>query len=301
MRRIIVVVPVLWLIASLTFFLLRILPGGPFDAEKRLPPEVVANLKAKYHLDQPLGVQYMMYMRRLLMGDLGVSYKYVDRSVNDILKDALPVSLSLGALALIIATVSGVSLGVLAGINRGTTIDKLAMFISTAGVSLPSFVVGALLIFVFGVCLKLLPVALWESAAHAILPAFTLAFSPAAYLARLTRASVLEVIDKDWVRTARSKGLPYSQTIIRHVLRNALVPIATVLGPMTAIIVTGSFSVEYIYAIPGMGRFFITAVQNRDYDLVIGTTLVFALILVIANAIVDLVYQVLDPRMQVEG
>jgi oligopeptide transport system permease protein len=294
-------VPVLWLIASLTFVLLRIVPGGPFDAEKRLPPEVVANLKAKYHLDQPLSTQYMLYMKRLAGGDLGVSYKYVDRSVNDILADALPVSLALGSLALVIATVIGVTLGTIAAINRGTWIDAVAMFFSTVGVSLPGFVVGAVLIFVFGISLKALPVALWESPWHTILPAVTLAFSPAAFLARLTRASVLEVIEKDWVRTARSKGLPYVQTILRHVLRNALVPVVTVLGPLTAILITGSFSVEYIYAIPGMGRFFITAVQNRDYDLVIGTTLIFAVLLIVASAIVDVVYQVLDPRMQIEG
>jgi len=294
-------VPVLWLITTLTFVLLRIIPGGPFDAEKRLPPEVVANLKAKYHLDQPLGTQYMIYMQRLLTGDFGVSYKYVDRSVNEILADAFPVSLILGALALVIATVCGITLGTIAAINRGTWIDTVAMFFSTAGVSVPGFVIGALLIFVFGIWLKALPVALWESPWHMILPAVTLAFSPAAYLARLTRASVLEAIEKDWVRTARSKGLPYSQTILKHVLRNAFVPIATVLGPLTAILITGSFSVEYIYAIPGMGRFFITAVQNRDYDLVIATTLIFAVLLVIANAIVDVVYQYLDPRMQVES
>jgi len=294
-------VPVLWLIASLTFVLLRIIPGGPFDAEKRLPPEVVANLKAKYHLDQPLSTQYIIYMRRLASGDLGVSYKYVDRSVNEILADAFPVSLALGSLALLIATVFGITLGTIAAVNRGTWIDTVAMFFSTVGVSVPGFVIGAVLIFIFGIWLKVLPVALWESPLHLILPAVTLAFSPAAYLARLTRASVLEAIEKDWVRTARSKGLPYSQTILKHVLRNAFVPIATVLGPLTAILITGSFSVEYIYAIPGMGRFFITAVQNRDYDLVIATTLIFAVLLVIANAIVDVVYLYLDPRMQVEG
>lgn len=173
------------------------------------------------------------------------------------------------------------------------------MFISTAGISVPSFVIGALLIFTFGIWLKVLPVALWESWRHMILPAITLAVSPAAYLARLTRASVLEILDKDWVRTARSKGLSANKTVVKHVLRNALIPIATVLGPLTAILVTGSFVVEYMYAIPGMGRFFITAVGNRDYDLIMGTTLVFGVLLIVANTIVDIVYVVLDPRMQV--
>jgi oligopeptide transport system permease protein len=296
-----VMIPVLWLIATITFILLRIVPGGPFDAEKSLPPEVIANIKAKYHLDKPLSDQYLIYMGRLASGDLGVSYKYVDRSVNDILRDALPVSLVLGFLALILATIVGLTLGTIAAVNRGTAIDALAMFLSTVGVSVPGFVAGALFIFVFGLWLKCLPVALWESGWHMILPAVTLALSPAAYLARLTRASVLEVIEKDWVRTARSKGLPVNQTILRHILRNALIPVATVLGPLTAILITGSFVVEYIYAIPGMGRFFITAVQNRDYDLVMGTTLVFAVLLVIANALVDISYQLLDPRIRIEG
>jgi oligopeptide transport system permease protein len=294
-------IPVLWLIATITFILLRIVPGGPFDAEKSLPPEVIANIKAKYHLDKPITDQYLIYMGRLASGDLGVSYKYVDRSVNDILRDALPVSLILGFLALTLATVFGLTLGTIAAIKRGTAIDAAAMFLSTVGVSVPGFVIGALFIFVFGLWLKWLPVALWESGWHMILPAVTLALSPAAYLARLTRASVLEVIEKDWVRTARSKGLPVNQTILRHILRNALIPVATVLGPLTAILITGSFVVEYIYAIPGMGRFFITAVQNRDYDLVMGTTLVFAILLVIANALVDMSYQLLDPRIRIEG
>ncbi len=174
------------------------------------------------------------------------------------------------------------------------------MFLATVGISVPGFVIGALLILVFGLWLKLLPVALWESGRHMILPAITLAFSPAAYIARLTRASVLDVLEKDWVRTARSKGLSNQMTVIKHVLRNALVPIATILGPLTAILITGSFVVEYIYAIPGMGRFFITAVGNRDYDLIIGTTLIFAVLLIVANMIVDIVYHALDPRMQLE-
>jgi oligopeptide transport system permease protein len=300
-RRAAVAIPVLWLVATLTFLLVRIVPGGPFDAEKNLPPEIMANLKAKYHLDQPLTGQYLSYMGRLLHGDLGISYKYVDRSVNDILGTAFPVSLILGVMALTLAISVGIPLGTMAAIRRGSWLDSLCIFISTVGVSVPSFVFGALLIFIFGIKLKLLPVALWESGWHMVLPAITLACGPTAYLARLTRASVLEVLERDWVRTAQSKGLSAPDTIIRHVLRNALVPIITVLGPITAILITGSFVVEYIYAIPGMGRFFITAVSNRDYDLVIGTTLIFAVLLIVANTIVDIMYQVLDPRIRVEG
>jgi oligopeptide transport system permease protein len=300
-KSLLVMFLVLWIVATLTFLMLRMLPGGPFDAEKNLPPEIVANIKAKYHMDKPLAEQYGFYMKRLMLGDLGISYKYVDRSVNDILASAFPVSFCLGMIALAIAVSVGVTLGTVAALNRGTWVDSLCILVSTFGVSVPGFVVGALLIFIFGLSLKILPVALWESGWHMVLPAITLAFGPAAYLSRLTRASVLEVLDKDWVRTARSKGMPYRQTVLRHVVRNALVPVATVLGPLTAIVITGSFVVEYIYAIPGMGRFFVTAVSNRDYDLVIGTTLVFAALLVVANGLVDLLYQVLDPRITLDG
>jgi oligopeptide transport system permease protein len=298
-KRILMMLPLLWLIATITFFLLRVLPGGPFDAEKNLPPEVIANLKAKYQMDKPLTQQYCFYLERLIKGDLGISYKYLDRSVNDILYSAFPVSLTLGTAALLLAMAVGIPLGVVAATNKGSLIDKACILISTLGVSVPNFVIGALLIFVFGIYLKLLPVALWESGWHIILPACTLAAGPTAYLARLTRSSLVEALSKDWVRTAQIKGEPFLQTVIYHALRNALIPIITVLGPLSAILITGSFVVETIYAIPGMGRFFITAVSNRDYDLVIGTTLVFAILLIIANTIVDILYHFLDPRISI--
>jgi oligopeptide transport system permease protein len=294
-------IPVLFVVATLTFLMVRIVPGGPFDAEKSLPPEIVANIKAKYHLDKPWPEQYLLYMGRLARGDLGVSYKYVNRTVNDILGKALPVSAELGFLGLTIAVLIGVPLGTIAAVKRGTAGDVGAMLMATIGISVPSFLVGALLIFVFGIWLKWLPVGLWEGPRNMLLPALTLAASPAAYLARLTRASVLEILEKDWVRTARSKGLATDKTIIKHVLRNALVPVVTVLGPLTAIVITGSFVVEFVYAIPGMGRFFITAVTNRDYDLIMGTTLVFGVLLIITNTIVDILYTVLDPRMRIES
>ncbi|MBK9145655.1 MAG: ABC transporter permease [Candidatus Melainabacteria bacterium] len=301
LKRIVTAIPVLWIVASLTFVLVRVVPGGPFDDERNLPKEIIANLEAKYHLDKPVGEQYVLYLGRLCRGDLGVSYKYVNRTVNDILADAFPVSCKLGLLGLAMAVVAGVPLGALAAVKRGTFLDYLSMFTSTAGISVPTFVIGALLIYVFGIWLKVLPVALWETPYHMVLPAVTLAFGPTAYLARLTRASVLETLEKDWVRTARTKGLSGFATIVKHVLRNALVPVVTVLGPLAAILVTGSFVVEYIYAIPGMGRFFITAVMNRDYDLIMGTTLLFAILLIFTNMLVDVAYQILDPRMRAEG
>ncbi|MDZ4832663.1 MAG: ABC transporter permease [Candidatus Melainabacteria bacterium] len=300
-KRILYAIPVLLIVASLTFVLVRIVPGGPFDAERNLPKEIVANLEAKYNLNKPVHEQYFLYLGRLVKGDLGVSYKYANRTVNDIIGDAFPVSLQLGLVALVLAICIGVPLGALAGVNRGTAIDYISMFISTSGISLPSFVIGAGLIFIMGISLRILPVALWESPQHMILPAVTLAFGPAAYLARLTRASVLEILEKDWVRTARSKGLSKFSTVVKHVLRNAMIPVLTVLGPITASLITGSFVVEYIYAIPGMGRFFITAVSNRDYDLIMATTLVFSILLLITNTLVDIGYKFLDPRMEVDG
>lgn len=300
-KRALSAIPVLWIVASLTFLMVRIVPGGPFDLDRALPPEVVANIKAKYYLDRPILEQYGLYMARLCRGDLGVSYKYANRTVNDILADAFPVSLQLGLLGLTIAICIGVPLGTAAALKRGSYLDGACMLVATLGVSVPGFVIGALLIFVLGIWLKILPVALWESWRHMLLPALTLAASPTAYLARLTRSSVLEVLERDWVRTARCKGLDFWQTVRKHVLRNALIPVVTVLGPLTAILITGSFVVEYLYAIPGMGRFLITAVTNRDYDLIIGTTLIFGILLIFTNTIIDIAYMYLDPRMKVEG
>ncbi len=296
-KRLLAMLPLLFVIATLTFMVIRIVPGGPFDQERNLPPQIMANLNAKYHLDKPFFEQYCLYLGRLCHGDLGVSYKYVDRNVVDIIKDAFPVSLQLGGAGLLIAIIVGVPLGTIAALRRGTPVDHLAMFVSTLGLSLPLFVVGALLILVFALWGRLLPAALWESPFHAVLPALTIAFKPMAYIARLTRASVLEILEKDWVRIARSKGLSESATIIKHVLRNALIPVVTLLGPVSAVMIAGAFVVEIIYAIPGMGRFFVTAVMNRDYDLIMGITLVFSIILVITNTIVDVLYMILDPRI----
>jgi oligopeptide transport system permease protein len=300
-KRALSAIPVLLIVATLTFLMVRIVPGGPFDLDRALPPEVVANIKAKYHMDRPVSEQYFLYMARLCRGDLGVSYKYANRTVNDILGDAFPVSLVLGLLGLAISIGLGVPLGTAAALKRGSFLDGACMLTASLGVSVPGFVVGAVLIFVLGIWLKVLPVALWESGRHMILPALTLAAAPTAYLARLTRSSVLEVLERDWVRTARCKGLTFWQTITGHVLRNALIPVVTVLGPLTAALITGSFVVEYIFSVPGMGRFFITAVTNRDYDLIIGTTLIFGILLIITNTIVDIAYMYLDPRMRVEG
>jgi oligopeptide transport system permease protein len=299
--RVLAFVPVLWLVATLTFALLRFLPGGPFDKEKTLPPEILRNLERRYALDGTLAEQYVDYLARILRGDLGPSYKYVGRDVSDILADALPVSVELGLLALVLALAGGVTLGLAAGARRGTALDRAVGFVSLIGVSAPGFVIGAGLILGVGLELDWLPAGLWEGPPYAILPALTLAALPVAYIAQLTRAQVVSALDQDYVRTARAKGVPEGRVRRHHVLRNALLAVLTYFGPLLATLLTGSFVVEKIYAIPGMGRFFVTAVTNRDYPLVLGVTLVYATLIVAANLLVDLLYAWLDPRIRMAG
>jgi oligopeptide transport system permease protein len=291
---------VLWVVATLTFLLLRVVPGGPFDTEKQLPPEILANIEAKYHLDEPAWQQYLRYLGGLATGDLGPSYKYLGRDVADILWETFPVSLALGLVALALAVVVGLAFGILAGERPGTGIDRGGMVVATAGVALPNFVLGALLVLIASHRWHLLPPALWEGPRSLVLPALTLGLGPAAYIARLTRSSLLDVAHHDYLRTAHAKGLTRAMVLFKHQLPNALMPVVTVLGPLAAALVTGSFVVEYLFAIPGMGRFFITAVTNRDYPLIMGATLLYAALLVIANLVVDLAYAWLDPRVRIE-
>ena len=294
-------VPVLLVVATVTFALLRLLPGGPFDREKALPPAILANIEARYHLDEPVARQYARYLTGLVRGDFGPSYKYAGRDVADILRDSFPVSLQLGAAALVLALALGVGAGLAAGVRAGTVWDRTLMGLTLLGISVPSFVLGAAL--VLGVALRVgwPPAGLWESASHAVLPALTLAAFPTAYIAQLTRTSVLEVVGRDFVRTARAKGVSEARVRWVHVLRNALLAVVTYFGPLLAMLLTGSFVVEQIFAIPGMGRFFVTAVTNRDYPLVMGVTLVYAALIVLSNLAVDLLYGWLDPRIRLAG
>jgi oligopeptide transport system permease protein len=291
-------IPVLLAVATATFLLLRLLPGGPFDSEKVLPPEVKRNVEARYHLDEPLPLQYARYLGGLVRGDLGPSYKYVGRDVAAILADAFPVSAALGAIAFALAVLVGVPLGLLAGVRPGSAFDRASMAAALLGISVPGFVLGAALVLFVALGTGALPAALWESPAHVVLPALTLAALPTAYVAQLTRASVVDVIARDFVRTARAKGAPERVVRWHHVLRNALLAVVTYFGPLLAILLTGSFVVEVIFAIPGMGRFFVTAVTNRDYPLVLGATLVYGTLVVVANLAVDLLYGWLDPRIR---
>ena len=298
-KRILAGIPVLIAVATLTFVIMHLVPGGPFDTEKKLPPEIIANIEAKYHLDQPVATQYLLYMKQVLQGDLGPSYKYLGRDVQDILRDTFPVSLTLGLCALLVVVGLGIPAGVLAAYRPGSTVDRACLLLATLGISVPSFVLGTLLVWALSHKYHLLPPALWEGPRHVVMPAFALGAGFAGYIARLTRTTVMEVLTSDYIRTARAKGLPESTILFRHVLRNSLYPIVSVLGPLMAGLITGSFVIEFIFSIPGMGNFFITAVTNRDYPLIMGVTLVYAVLIVVANILVDMIYGWLDPRVTI--
>lgn len=291
---------VLWAVASLTFILLRLAPGGPFDSERKLPPEIIANLEAKYHLNEPVLEQYSRYLAGVARGDLGPSYKYLDRGVTEIIADTLPTSALLGALAVIFAVLVSFPLGLFAAYYRESVIDRFCLFLATLGISLPNFILGALLIWAVALQLGWLQAGRWDDWSSVILPMVTLGAAPAAYLSALLRSTLIETLGEDFVRTARAKGAREQSVIARHALRNSLIPILTVMGPLTATLLTGSFVVEYVFAIPGMGRFFITAVTDRDYPLIMGVSLVYTAILVSTNFAVDLLYGWVDPRIRAE-
>lgn len=298
LKRIVETVFVMAIVVTITFILLRFLPGGPFDSEKALTAEVLANINAKYHLTDPLPVQFLTYVKNILNGDLGESYKYIGRSVTDIIGESLPVSLQLGTYALLLSFVIGIPLGVYAAAKHNTWIDTTAMVAAMSGVALPSFLVAPILILIFAFWLDILPPALWDGPIYYILPVVTLGIRPAAIIARLTRSSVLEVIHSDYIRTARAKGLAATRVLFKHVLRNSLIPVLTISGPLVANLLSGSFVIEVIYAIPGIGRHFVQSVTNRDYPLIMGVTLVYALLLIVSNLVVDMLYAVVDPRIK---
>ena len=289
----------LFVVASITFILLRGLPGGPFDQEKTLPPEIMANINAKYHLDEPLHKQYTRYIFGLFKGYLGESYKYTDRPVSDILKDSLPISIQLGIYSLLLAFCMGVPLGLFAAGRANSLSDRAAMAFSISGVSLPSFVIAPVFILFFAFYLGWFEAALWEGPSFYILPTVVLGLRPASVIARLTRSSALDVIGSDYVRTARAKGLRETAVFYRHILKNAFLPVLTFAAPLTAGILTGSFIVEKIFAIPGLGEHFVNSVANRDYPLILGTLLVYSSLLIVANMIADLLYAWIDPRIKV--
>lgn len=289
----------LFITASITFLILRLLPGGPFDQEKTLAPEIKANIEAKYHLDKPLYWQYAFYMKGLFKGYLGESYKYTDRNISEILKDSLPISVQLGIYALILAFALGIPLGVFSAQKHNTIWDQTAMTASILGVSLPSFVIAPILILFFSFYLGWLEPALWEGTLFYILPAVVLGLRPTAVIARLTRSSILDTVTSDFVRTARAKGLDETKIFYKHILKNAFLPVLTFSAPLIAGILTGSFIIEKIFAIPGLGQHFVTSVTNRDYPLILGALLVYSSLLIFSNLLVDLLYSYFDPRIKV--
>ena len=299
-RRVLWLVPVLLGVATITFVLMHVVPGGPWDQEKTLAPQVVQNLNRRYGLDKPVWRQYVDFLSKAVRGDLGVSYTYQDRSVTSIIRSGFPVTASLGLIAFVLSMGIGLPLGLAAASKQNSLLDYFSVFFATSFASTPGFVLGILLMILFSVNLHWLPTSGWGTPQKIIMPAIALAALPAAYTARLTRASVLEVIRQDYIRTARAKGLQETVIYYRHVLKNALIPVLTIMGPELAFLVTGSFIIEALFSIPGVGRLFVQGVFQRDYGLIMGTVLFYAFIVAILNLVVDLLYAAVDPRIRLK-
>lgn len=300
LKRLVASLVTLWVVVTATFFMIHALPGGPFDGEKVLPPQVKANMEAKFGLDKPLSQQYTMFLNNLVHGDLGPSMKYEGRTVNDIIGYSFPASAKLGVVSVIVAVIIGAYLGIVAALNQGKWQDRLTMVIATLGITVPSFVLATSLIYLFAVKLGWLPAVGFDGPLNYIMPVIALAGYSISYVARLTRSSLLDVVRQDYVRTARAKGLSKNVVIYKHALRNALIPIVTYIGPLTAGILTGSFVVEKIFAIPGLGREFVTSINNRDYMVIMGLTIFNSALLIAANFLVDILYAAIDPRVKLE-
>lgn len=298
-KRIGVSVIMLYLLVTISFFMVKLIPGSPFTSEKMQAGNKAA-IYAYYGLDRPVHEQYFTYMKNLLQGDLGISYKIRSISVNQIIASAFPYSLDLGLRAIGFALTMGLLLGVIAAYQRGKAMDTFTMVLAIIGTSVPSFIVGFFIQYIFAVKLKWFPVAQYESLRHTVLPTFALGLGMLATIAKYTRTSMLEVIYSDYVKTADSKGLSKGRIILVHQLRNALMPVVTLLGPMVAMVITGTFVVENVFAIPGLGRHYVTSVQNLDYTLIVGLTIFFAVFLVVMNLIVDIIYAFLDPRIRLQ-
>lgn len=299
LRRLLVMVPLLWAIATITFFLMHAVPGGPFDNEKPLPPDTVAALERKYNLDGSLMDQYRSFLGGLVQGDLGLSFRQ-DRPVTEVISEGVPESAQLGLCAFTFALVLGLTLGILSGVKQNGPLDYLAVFVSTAGAAVPNFVLAVFLVLFFGLKLGWFDVIGWEfgNPRQMVLPIIALGMFPAAFIARITRASMLEVLRQDYIRTARAKGVQEFSIILRHAVRNALVPVLTVLGPILAGLIVGSFVVEQYFAIPGIGRAFVEAVGARDYGIIMGMTLLYAALIAVLNLAVDVSYAVANPRIR---
>ena len=296
-KRILLAIPVLLAVASITFFLVRLAPGGPFDAEKTVSPQVLKNLNEAYNLNAPLAEQYFDYMSGIIVGDFGPSFRFPGRSVSEMIMTGLPVTFELAIYSILIALFLGIFSGVIAALKRNTIFDYLPMSIAMIGICVPTFLLGPLLVLIFGINLELLPVSGWgQLPGDKILPSITLGFAYAAYIARLGRGGMLEVLNQDFIRTARSKGLSETQVVVKHAMQGGLIPVVSFLGPAIAGLLAGSFVVETIFQIPGLGRFYVEAAFNRDYTMILGTTIFFSFMIVMFNLMSDLLALWLNPR-----
>ncbi|MDR3091904.1 MAG: ABC transporter permease [Clostridiales bacterium] len=297
-KRVLFALLTIFIVSTLTFSVMFLIPGGPFLAEKAPSAATLEALNKKYGLDQPKPVQYRNYIARLMRGDMGVSLKQRGRTVNEIIAAGFPVSARLGGMAVLLALFAGVAFGSVAAYKRGKTLDNLIMIFVTMGISVPGFVVSTVLLIIFGVKLKILPTLGLETPKHYILPVLALSLYPMAYISRLCRSSMLDVLGQDYMRTARAKGLSSFRCLFKHALRNAILPVVTYLGPMLAYIMTGSFVIEKVFTIPGVGNAFITSTLSRDYPLIMGTTIFLAALIITMNVVVDILYKVIDPRIK---
>ena len=295
-RRLLQALPTLWLVATATFVLLRLAPGGPFDDEKPVSPEIKAQIEAHYGLDEPLHIQYFQFLGNILHGDLGPSYKYAGWDVQEIIAQSFPVSLELGLWALLLALIIGIPIGSIAALRHKKSTDNILMGIATVGICLPSFVIAPILILVFSLQLGWFNPIGWVSASDRVLPVLSLSLLYVAYIARLSRGGMLDVLQQDYIRTARAKGITSWLIIVRHALRTALLPVLSYIGPTAAGLISGSFVVETIFFIPGIGPFFVNAALNRDYTMVMGTVLFYAVLIILFNLIVDLIQMWMQPR-----
>ena len=299
-KRILLAIFMVWVVITVTFFVMHSVPGGPFVGEKATTPAVQAAMEAKYGLDKPLSEQYFTYLKDIVTKfDFGPSLKQRGRNVIDIIADGMKTSAKLGVIAAALSAAFGIVLGAVAALRRNKLIDRIIMVITTAFVSMPSFIMGSLLLALFAIKLKLLP-ANGSTGAGLVLPIVTLALYPMAYITRLTRSSMLDVLGQDYIRTAKAKGVSGAKIIFGHALKNSLIPVLTYIGPMLAYIVTGSLVVEQIFAVPGIGRAFVSSITNRDYPMIMGTTIILAALIVIMNLITDILYKVVDPRITLE-
>ena len=298
-RRVLSALLTLFIIATITFFLMNMIPGGPFNTE-RASAKTVEMMEAKYGLNKPIFEQYLMYLKRLIRLDLGDSYKRIGFSVNQILGEKFPVSAGVGVVAILLAVLIGVPVGIIAAFKHNRPLDRVVMFIANLGIAVPNFVMATALLFFFGVQLGWLPTLGLKTWQHYIMPALALSFNPMCYISRLMRSSMLDVLRQDYIKTARAKGLQEKVVLFKHALRNAILPVVTYLGPLTAGILTGGFVIEKIFTIPGMGKFFVESINNRDYPLIMGVTIFYSALLVLMNLIVDLLYGVIDRRIKYE-